>query len=116
MISDEIARYTVTCAVRIKPSILPDYKTGFIFPDPVLRDAFVNTKQNLGIGNMANIFGMVAMEAAYSEGEEWLEQLLDYLQGNLEFLIEFVNTRIPKIKVIKPEGTYLVWLIAALYL
>ncbi len=58
---------------------------------------------------MANIFGMVAMEAAYSEGEEWLEQLLDYLQGNLEFLIEFVNTRIPKIKVIKPEGTYLVW-------
>ncbi len=61
---------------------------------------------------MANIFGMVAMEAAYSEGAKRVvgTKQLDYLQGNFEFLIEFVNTRIPKIKVIKPEGTYLVWL------
>ncbi len=111
MISEEIARHTVTCAAPNKTFNIAGLQTGFvIISDPVLRDAFVNTKQNLGIGNMANIFGMVAMEAAYSQSEEWLEQLLDYLQGNLEFLLEFVQTRIPNIQVIKPEGTYLVWL------
>ena len=50
------------------------------------------------------------MEAAYRYGDEWLRQLLDYLEGNLAFLIEYLESRIPKIKVIKPEGTYLVWL------
>ncbi|GAK60430.1 aminotransferase class I and II [Candidatus Vecturithrix granuli] len=111
MISDEIAAKTITCAAANKTFNIAGLQTGFvIISDPVLRDAFVNTKQNLGISSMSNIFGVEAMEAAYSGGEEWLEQLLDYLQNNLEFLLEFVNTRIPKIKVIKPEGTYLVWL------
>ncbi|MBA7522081.1 Cystathionine beta-lyase PatB [subsurface metagenome] len=50
------------------------------------------------------------MEAAYRYGEEWLEQLLSYLNENLEFLVKYFKERIPKIKVIKPEGTYLVWL------
>lgn len=50
------------------------------------------------------------MEAAYGEGEEWLAQLLTYLDGNLDYLTEFITQRIPKVKLIKPQGTYLVWL------
>lgn len=57
-----------------------------------------------------NIFGLVALEAAYRYGDEWLEQFLEYLQRNLEFLMRYFAERIPDIKVIKPEGTYLVWL------
>jgi len=57
-----------------------------------------------------NVFGLVALEAAYRDGEEWLEQLLSYLNENLEFLMKYFKERIPKIKVIIPEGTYLVWL------
>jgi len=57
-----------------------------------------------------NIFGIVALQTAYEEGEEWLDQLLDYLHENLNFLMEYVEKNMPRIKVIKPEGTYLVWL------
>ncbi len=59
---------------------------------------------------MPNSFGIVALEAAYNEGEEWLEQLLEYLNGNMNFIDDFVTTRMPEIKFIKPEGTYLAWL------
>ena len=56
--------------------------------------------------------GMVltAMEAAYRYGDEWLGQLLEYLQGNLDYLMAYFEQKISKIEVIKPEGTYLVWL------
>lgn len=57
-----------------------------------------------------NAIGLVALEAVYKYGEEWLEKLIDYLKGNLEYLIEHFKKKIKQIKVIKPEGTYLVWL------
>jgi len=60
----------------------------------------------LGINN---VFGLIALEAAYRYGEEWLIQLLSYLNKNLEFLMKYFKERIPKIRVIEPEGTYLVW-------
>ena len=111
MISEEIASNTITCMAPNKTFNIAGLQSGFvIISDPLLREAFIKTKQNLGIGELANVFGITAMEAAYKHGEDWLEQVLDYLQGNLEFLLEFVNTRIPKIKVVKLEGTYLAWL------
>ena len=57
-----------------------------------------------------NLFGALATETAYREGEEWLDALLDYLEANVDFLIGFVEQRVPGIKVVKPEGTYLAWL------
>jgi cysteine-S-conjugate beta-lyase len=53
---------------------------------------------------------MVALESAYRDGDEWLTQVLDYLQGNLDFMMTYIKERIPEISVIKPGGTYLVWL------
>ena len=50
------------------------------------------------------------MEAAYLYGDEWLEQLLDYLQGNLDYVMKYFVEKIPRIRVIEPQGTYLVWL------
>ncbi|CAH2214595.1 hypothetical protein [Tepidibacter aestuarii] len=55
-----------------------------------------------------NCFSLVATEAAYNNGEEWLEELLQYLEGNVDFSIDYVKTNIPQINVVKPEGTYLV--------
>jgi cystathionine beta-lyase len=49
------------------------------------------------------------MEAAYRYGDEWLEQLLEYLQKNLQFALEYFAQRIPRIHVIKPQATYLLW-------
>ena len=59
---------------------------------------------------MSNIFGIVATEAAYTHGEPWLEELIKYLDDNVNYLLEYFNTNIPEIKVTKPQGTYLVWL------
>ena len=50
------------------------------------------------------------MRAAYNYGDGWLDQLMEYLQGNLDFLIKYVSDNMPKIKVMVPEATYLVWL------
>ena len=60
--------------------------------------------------NRNNLFGVIATETAYREGDAWLDALLVYLEKNADTLVEFVRERLPKIKVIKPEGTYLAWL------
>ena len=57
-----------------------------------------------------NVFSNIGFESAYSKGEKWLEQYLDYLEENLRFLEGFIKERIPEIKVFETEGTYLVWL------
>jgi cystathionine beta-lyase len=54
--------------------------------------------------------GMAACKAAYEGGAGWLEQLLDYLAGNMSFLKNYLFDHIPKIKLVEPEGTYLAWL------
>jgi cystathionine beta-lyase len=57
-----------------------------------------------------NLFGYTALEAAYGHGDEWLEQVLEYLQKNLDYIRKFLGNNIPKIKMIEPQGTYLLWL------
>ena len=73
---------------------------------------FVRYERALGVGHlgMGNIFGTVALEAAYTHGDDWLEQMLEYLWENYLFLENFFETNLPKVKVMKPEATYLVWL------
>ena len=57
-----------------------------------------------------NVLGMIAEQAAYSGGEAWLNQLVDYIDGNLQFAHDYIKTSLPMIKVgNKPEGTYLMW-------
>ncbi|MHC5268270.1 MalY/PatB family protein [Enterococcus sp. LJL98] len=57
-----------------------------------------------------NSFGLIATEAAYNEGEEWLENLLDYIKENIKMTTDFFKNHLPKVKVMEPEGTYLMWL------
>lgn len=80
-----------------------------IIPNKKIKIIYEELLNSLHV-NMGNIFGAVALEKAYEEGEEWLEQLLDYLKSNLKFLEDFIEKNIPEIKVINPEATYLVWL------
>ena len=53
---------------------------------------------------------IVATEAAYKYGEEWHKELLEYLEANLNYIREFVNNNLKGVKLIEPEGTYLIWL------
>lgn len=60
--------------------------------------------------SMANPFGIAAAIAAYNEGEEWLDQLRDYLDANIQYVKDYVKEHLPKANVTAVEGTYLVWL------
>ncbi len=64
----------------------------------------------IGHYGMGNIFGSVALEAAYAHGDNWLNQLMDYLWDNYCLLEEFFEKNLPRIRVMKPEATYLIWL------
>jgi cystathionine beta-lyase len=108
-ISEEFAQRSLVCMADSKTFNLAGLAAStIIIPNRKLRDAFANARA--GILPRPNALALVALEAAYRYGDEWLEQLLEYLQGNLEFLMSYCQKRISRIKVIKPEGTYLVWL------
>jgi cystathionine beta-lyase len=73
---------------------------------------FARYERAVGVGHfgMGNIFGSVALEAAYTNGDEWLDQMLSYLWDNYMLLEEFIKNKLPRVKLMKPEATYLIWL------
>jgi cystathionine beta-lyase len=108
-ISEEFAQNSITCMSPSKTFNLPGLEIStIIIPNRKLRDEFTSTRA--GILPNPNLFGYVALEAAYRYGDEWLEQVLDYLQGNLDFINDFIGEKIPQIKVTEHQGTYLLWL------
>ena len=110
MISSAFALHSITCTAPSKTFNLAGLKTStIILPNNKHFKIYHNALDALHL-DRNNVFGLVALEAAYQHGEEWLEQLLSYLNENLKFLMEYFEEKIQKIKVIKPEGTYLIWL------
>lgn len=110
MLLPELAEITLTFIAPSKTFNLPGlYTAAAIIPNPRLHAQFAITLENYSLKD-SNIFGMVGLEAAYRFGEDWLEALLDYLQGNIEYAIRFFQQRLPQIHVAQPEGTYLLWL------
>lgn len=109
-ISKEIADRIVTCVSATKTFNLAGLQASTtIFPNLEMRKTFDKFWGNMDI-HRNNAFSSVAMEAAYREGEEWLEQLLEYISRNFDFIKEYCAANIPKIKPNLPDATYLVWL------
>ena len=74
-----------------------------------LRKHFFGWLDALGIAG-GNIFAFTAAEAAFRDGEEWLQQMLEYLSGNVQTLDNFLRAKLPKVKAVLPEASYLAWL------
>jgi cysteine-S-conjugate beta-lyase len=109
-LGEEMAQNTVTLISPTKTFNIAGLSASVaIIPNPTLFDRFKETLENLH-WTIPNIFAITAFEAAYRGGEGWLEELLAYLEGNLNQVMDFVAREIPDIKPIRPEGTYLVWL------
>lgn len=109
-ISTAVNDITITCTSCSKTFNLAGLQASFaVFPNKESKNKFDKFWRNLEI-HRNNCFSLVALEAAYREGEEWLEQLIPYLEGNIEFIREYCKNNIPQIKPSKPESTYLVWL------
>jgi cystathionine beta-lyase len=80
-----------------------------IAPNAAHRKALMHAFETLHVAN-SNPFSITAFEAAYRGGEAWLDNLLQYLQGNRNFVCDYVAKHLPAIKIIPPQGTYLLWL------
>lgn len=108
-LSSEIAQSTITLISTTKSFNLAGLKSSaVIISNPRLRELFQN--QLSGFVGSVNILGETALAAAYAHGEEWLSELLSYLDENRRFLINYINNELPGISIYPPEATYLGWL------
>jgi len=80
-----------------------------VITDEKERKQYEDLVHTLHIG-MGNVFGIEALQAAYEEGDQWLDQLLIYLEGNRQFIHDFLRSEIPRVEMMVPEATYMTWL------
>lgn len=132
IISDEIHADLVRNGISHYPLevIAPDYREKIItltspsktfnLPGLMLSNIVINSptlqqawseevSERLSVG-MANPLSIKALEAAYNEGEEWLDQLRTYLDDNIAYAGQFFKEYLPQSKFVYPEGTYLLWI------
>ncbi len=108
-LAPEIADQTITLMAPSKTFNLPGLKCSMaIVQNPELRKKLETTHPDLVHG--MNVMGYTAALAAYRDGQEWLDELLRYLEANLDFLLQYVEGHLPGITMNRPEGTYLAWL------
>ena len=79
------------------------------FPRAEERKEFDNILGQMDV-KRNNPFSLVAFETAYEKCEDWLEELILHIDGNMQYVVDFIAEKLPEIKVVKPEGTYLMWL------
>ncbi|MDY5661020.1 MAG: MalY/PatB family protein [Coriobacteriales bacterium] len=109
-VSESAARSCIVCTAPSKTFNLAGLQTSNVFiPNPTLRKRFKAEYKSGGLDE-ANAFGLVAAQAAYEHGADWLAQLKSYLEDNLAFVREFLDTRLPMLKLVEPESTYLLWI------
>ncbi|MCI9558518.1 MAG: putative C-S lyase [Lachnospiraceae bacterium] len=109
-LSPEIGSHVITCISGTKTFNMAGLQaSAVVFPNQELKDLYDKFWFNLDI-HRNNAFSSIAMETAFNEGEEWLEQLLEYISGNFDFIKDYCQKNIPQIKPNVPDATYLVWL------
>ena len=108
-VSDEVAEHTITFIAPSKTFNIAGLATSVgIISNKALREAFNEMLERTHVAN-GNLFGTVALEAAYNQGDQWLDELLRYLMGNLDLVEQFTRDRLPGVDLVRPEGTYLAW-------
>ena len=108
-LSEEIAQNSITMFAPTKTFNIAGLNIGIaVIPNSHLRRRFENSRERLV--KKGNIFGLVALKAAYNESEKWLEKQIDYLKENKDYAVNFVEKEIPDVEVVDPEGTFLLWM------
>jgi len=109
-ISNESSKNCATCISPIKSFNLAGVANSMIvIADEEKRSLCKNWFDRLEI-NKNNVFTTAAMLSAYTRGESWLDQVIEYLDGNIDTLRKFLQQKIPAVRLMEPEGTYLLWL------
>ena len=109
-LSKEIEDITIMCTAPSKTfNIAGLQMSNIIVPNKKIRDQVIDAlsaKSSLGL---PNAFGLAALIAAYNEGDDWLDQVMTYVDENFKFLENYLKEHLPDINLVKPEGTYLAW-------
>lgn len=109
-VSEAAAQISLTFMAPSKAFNMPGLCSSYaIVVDEELRNRF-QTFMEAGEFSEGHLFAYIGTAAAYMHGEEWLEQMLDYIQGNIDFTDNYLKTYIPQIKMIRPQASYLVFL------
>lgn len=109
-INEAFGQNSITCTAPSKTFNLAGLQVSNIFiPNSALRNQFIAELDRSGYSQL-NTLGLIACKAAYQYGEPWLRELRAYLYENLNFVREYLKEYLPMVKLVEPEGTYLVWL------
>lgn len=109
-VKQEYLDNTIICTAPSKTFNLAGLQVSNIFiPNKKLREKYKTEMKKAGYGSL-NTLGIVACQAAYRYGAQWLDELMTYLTGNLNFVREFLKERLPQVKLVEPQGSYLIWL------
>jgi cystathionine beta-lyase len=109
-ISGELANLSITCMSPSKTFNLAGLQSSaIIIPNKDLRTKYEDFQKKQGFFTL-NTFGITGMEAAYTYGDPWLEELKTYIEGNVNTVTSFIAEKMPALKVIQPDSTYLVWI------
>ncbi|NHN34597.1 MalY/PatB family protein [Paenibacillus agricola] len=109
-VSPELADITVTCLAATKTFNLPGLHTSFmVTSNTKLKRAIDQRLKTLSL-HMAQHFAQDAVETAYNEGAVWLDEMMAYVKGNLDYALAYFSEHLPEVKPLVPEGTYLLWI------
>ncbi len=109
-LGEEFEQNVILCTAPSKTFNIAGLHVSNIFiPNPEIRKQFKGELEAFGF-SQPNIMGLVACQAVYTKGDEWYQELKKYIADNLSFARTFIEENMPKIKLVKPEGTYLIWL------
>lgn len=104
--------YSLNCATCVSPSKAFNI-AGLQIANIIIKDDAVRAKVDkaININEVCDVnpFGVIALQAAYNEGEEWLSQLNDYIYSNYTFVSRFIDTELPQLEYVSLEATYLMW-------
>ena len=109
-ISEEVAQNCVVCMAPSKTFNVAGLTTSFLIIPNKRHFARYERTLNIPHLHMGNIFGHLALEAAFTKGEDWRKQLVSYLEGNFNFMVDYFNEHLPEVKPMKLEATYLAWI------
>lgn len=109
-LSEDIANMTVTCIAPSKTFNIAGLATSsIIIQNEELREKFRKFTEQIHVSR-GNIFGYTASVAAYQNGDSWVDQLMQYVNRNFEFLASFLESELPQIGIAEMEATYLAWI------
>jgi cysteine-S-conjugate beta-lyase len=108
-VGNEVADRTITFMSPSKTFNLAGLKCSFaVIKDAALRKAWIRGSE--GLIPHVNIMGLAATLAAYTDGQDWLDQCMSYLKSNRDFLVDYIGKQMPSITISRMEATYLAWL------